>query len=404
VRPMVWMTTLAFASCLASGLVSPVAAGNANEPASSVQPAEENALQEHGDAAGFAGEGDQASGPTAAASSAADESPRSTGEGLPNDPCGGEIDWKDPSLETLRSGVFRGVCSSSMWLDGLFGDSREFTEVYGTAFGRAGVGLEWNERDDFGVNGFLRAKFPLPALGRRYSAVLGRESEESFIDDNFDELTFLPGAFSDESLDSIWYAGLTYQREQGNNSRTSLGVGLKISSPLNPYVKFRYHYYAYPHETVLLRLRATPFWENEDGLGLTLAGDADWSFTEGYMLRWANTFTQSEATEGVRWKSRLALFQVLDRKSALRYEVGARGETQIRRGLYGGKLTYRRAMWRDWFFIETSASLFWSREDDPDMDCSGCLGVGVGIEVAFGDRYDRLIEKQRQQEPESADL
>ncbi len=399
----VWMPTLAFASWLAFGPVSPVAAADADGPIAPTEPIGGPAVQEPGDAAGPAGGENPVSQQTVAASSQADEGPHRTGERSPEDPCGGEIDWKDPSLEMLRSGVFRGVCSSSMWLDGLFGDSREFTEVYGSTFGRAGVGLDWNERDDFGVNGFLRAKFPLPALGRRYSAVLGRESEESFIDDNFDELTFLPGAFSDESLDSIWYAGLTYQREQGKNSRTSLGVGLKISTPLNPYVKFRYHYYAYPHETVLLRLRATPFWENEDGLGLTLAGDADWSFTEGFMLRWANTFTQSEATEGVRWKSRLALFQVLNRKSALRYEVGARGETQVRRSLYGGKLTYRRAMWRDWFFIETSASLFWSREDDPAGDCNACLGVGVGIEVAFGDRYDRLIEKQRQQEPESAD-
>lgn len=322
-----------------------------------------------------------------------------------NDPCGGEIDWKDASLDTVRSGVFRGVCSTSMWFDGLFGDAREQTEVYGQTYGRAGVGVDWDERDGFGLDGFLRARFPLPALGERYNALIGRDSEETFLDDNFDEGAFLPGAFSDENIDSIWYAGISYDRWQGKNSRTNLSVGLQISSPLNPYVKFRYRYYAYPHETLLLRLRATPFWENQDGFGLTLAGDADWSFADGFMLRWANTFTQSEATEGVRWKSRLALFQVLNRKSAMRYELAVRGETEgIQPKLYGGKLTYRRSAWRDWFFIETFAGLFWSRDEDPAKDCDACIGVGVGFEVAFGDRYDRMLERQREDAPVSPDL
>jgi len=333
-------------------------------------------------------------------------------ESAADDPCGEPAlsEDEEAALDRVRGSVYRGVCSSSRWLDSFFGDSRDYTEVYGQTYGRVGAGVDWNERDDFGVDGYLRAKFPLPALGRRYNAILGRDSEDSFIDDNFDEMTFLPGAFSDENVDNIWYAGINYARKQGKNQRTDISVGLQISSPLNPYIKFRYRYYAQPSDSLLLRLRVTPFWENRDGLGITIAGDSDWTFRDGWMLRWANTATFSEATDGVRWRSRLALFQQLSPKSAMRYEAAIRGETDgIQPKIYGGKITYRRALWREWFFVETGAALFWSRELDPANDCDACIGVGVGFEIAFGDRYDRHLEKSRQSvaptgEPLAGDL
>lgn len=332
--------------------------------------------------------------PQAVSLAGAEEQPREDVE----NPCLSDLGNDKRYLERMRAGVFTSVCWSSRWLDGFFGDPRDYAEVYGQTYGRAGVAMLWDEKDNFGVDGFLRARFPLPALGERYNAILGRESEEALFDESFDETTFLPGAFSDENLDSVWYAGISYARLQGDNHRTDLSVGVKFGAPVNPYVRYRYRYYASPHEKLLLRLRVTPFWEREEGLGITVAGDSDWSFSEGWMLRWANAGTFAEGTEGVRWRSRLALFQVLNRKSAMRYEVAIRGETRgIQPRLYGGRFTYRRSLWRDWFFLETSAGLFWSRDEDPARDCDACVGVGVGIEIAFGDRYDRQIEASRRE-------
>ncbi len=304
------------------------------------------------------------------------------------DPCRGELGDEAARLDRLRQGVFTGVCSSSRWFDGLFGDARDQAESYDQTYGRVGAGVSWDELDEVSLDGHFRANVQLPALGDRFNAVIGRETEETYINDNFDDVGFLPGSFSDDR-DAQWYAGVNYRALEGTNSRFDVSAGVQVKSPINPYVKARYRYYLYPAEQLRIATRLTTFWEYEDGFGMTLAADTDWSLSDPMLLRWANTVTRSEATDGARWKSRLILYQALSEKSAMRYEIGYRGETAgiqpDRREL---KATYRRSLWRDWFFLETYGGVFWADDEEPDGRCDACAMVGVGFELMFGDRYD----------------
>jgi hypothetical protein len=264
-----------------------------------------------------------------------------------HDPCRGEVGDDAARLDKLRGGLFTGVCSTSRWFDGL------------------------------------------PALGNRFNAVIGRETEDSYITDNFDDVGFLPGSFSDDR-DAEWYAGLKYNAVEGANSYFTVGAGIQLKSPLNPYVKMRYRYYTYPAENLRITIRPTAFWQNTEGFGVTLGFDTDWSVAEGSMLRWANTMTLSEETDGTLWKSRLGYYDALSELSAMRYEVAVRGETggvQPQRSEV--KVTYRRSLWRSWFFVETSGGVFWADSEEPEKRCSGCAMVGVGFEIMFGDRYDQ---------------
>ena len=308
--------------------------------------------------------------------------------GEAKDPCRGEVEGDAAQIDRLRYGVYRGVCSSSRWFDGLFGDARDYAESYGQTYGRLGVGIGWDELDDFSPDGHFRANVELPALGDRFNAVIGRETEESYINDNFDDVGFLPGSFSDDR-DAEWYAGLNYRAVEGTNSRFDLSAGVQVQSPVNPYLKARYRHYTYPADRVLVTSRLTGFWENEDGFGATLAVDADWSLSDPMLLRWASAVTRSEATDGARWKSRLILYQALTDKSAMRYEVGYRGETAgiqpDRREL---RVTYRRSLWRDWFFLEAYSGIFWADDEDPRERCDACAMAGLGFELMFGERYD----------------
>jgi hypothetical protein len=315
------------------------------------------------------------------------------------DPCRGDAGQEGERLDRLRQGVFTSVCASSRWFDGLFGDAREYTESYNDTYGRAGVGLKWDKLDEVGLDGHFRANVHLPALGNRFNAVIGRETEESYIADNFDDIGFLPGSFSDDR-DAEWYAGLNYNAIEGVNSYFSVGAGVQLKSPLNPYVKARYRYFAYPTEGVRVTLRPTAFWENEDGLGVTLAIDSDWFIVAGSMLRWANTLTLSEATDGTRWKSRLGYYDALSEISAMRYEFSIRGQTggiqPERREL---KVTYRRSLWRSWFFVETYGGVFWADDEEPEKRCDGCAMLGAGFEVMFGERYDSSSVGRTAEEP-----
>ncbi len=301
----------------------------------------------------------------------------------------------DARLDRFRAGVTRGVCHSSRWFDGLFGDSRQHTEDYEQAYGRLGAGLGWDELDGVTLDGHLRAYLPLPAAHQRMRAVIGRDTEEHFVRDEFDDANFMAASFSDDR-DANWYAGLNFDAARGANSRFDIAAGVQVASPPNPYLKARYTRARYAAADVLLITSATAFWENDDGFGVTLAADADRALSDAWLLRWANTVVFSESTAGVRWHTRPGLYQVLNSRSAMRYEASLRGETDGRQpDLYGLRVTHRRSVGRKWLFVELSSSLFWAESDDPALRCEACVGVAIGFEILFGDHYDRLLEQGR---------
>jgi hypothetical protein len=292
-------------------------------------------------------------------------------------------------LDRLRASVYSGVCASARWFDSLFGEPREYVERDDQTYGRIGAALTYGPLDRLRLDGHFRANFALPALDERFNAVVGRETTEAFVTDSYDESNFLPGSFSDEP-GADWYAGLNYGAVKGTNSRFDIGAGVQVSAPVNPYLKARYQYVLRPGGSLQLTSRATTFWQNQQGFGVTLALDSDLSLGERTLLRWANTVTRSEVTAGVRWKTRLALYQELNARSAIRYEGGLRGETGgIQPDLKGLRVTYRRSVWRQWFFLETSAGVFWTRAQPPKRTCEGCAEVALGFDMMFGDRYDR---------------
>jgi len=308
------------------------------------------------------------------------------------DPCRADASAEAPRLDKFRQGVFTSVCTSSEWFDGLFGDARDYADYPRQTYGRVGLSVGWNKVDGVGLDGHFRANVYLPALGKRFNAVFGRETEESFVNDNFDDLGYLPGLFSDDR-DANWYAGLNYGASEGANHRFDVSAGVQLTFPLNPYVKARYRYDFRPADDVVVATRTTPFWENNDGLGITFSVDTDWAIRDGRLTRWTNTFTRSEVTDGIKWKTRLAFYQALSELSALRYEGSIRGETQgIQPYLKELKITYRRSLWRDWFFVETYGGVFTSDDEDPDKRCQACLMVGIGFDMMFGERYDQNTE------------
>lgn len=303
------------------------------------------------------------------------------------DPCRPEEHGQPGGLDRFRRGLEQQVCATAQWFDGLFGDARETADLYGKSFGRVGLALNWDELEDVGVDGRFRASLALPQMNRRLNAVVGRDDPESFVDDSYDDVTFLPGAFSDDTS-ATWYAGVSYLARGDRDSVVDYGAGLKLSTPMNPYVKARYRHYTPLGGDVLLTRRATAFWENDDGFGLTASVEADWSIDDERLLRFANTATFSEATRGLRWRSRMTLYQALGADSAMRYEMSIQGETDGEQPDYKGlRVTHRRSAWRDWFFLEFGTSLFWADAELPEDRCDACLGASFGFEVLFGDRY-----------------
>ncbi|MBM5812156.1 MAG: hypothetical protein FJ191_09360 [Gammaproteobacteria bacterium] len=309
------------------------------------------------------------------------------------DPCRDPPVASAGSLDTVRAGLERSVCGMSRFVDRLFGGGHELAEPGQGNYGRAGLALGWNELDDLGLDGRLRANLALPRVDERLNAIFGRVSRDEFVADETVGIGPLAGEFSDEE-DAAWFAGLGYGVHRGRRSRFDLGAGVKLDSPLNPYLNARHRRYFQPAEPWLLTLRSTAFWENQEGFGLTEAFDFDRALAPAYLLRWANSLRWSEQTLGLRWKTRVALYQALDHRRAQRYELFARGETDGQQpDLYGLRFTQRRSMWRDWFFVEATATLFWAHGVAPAERCHACPGFSIGFEMLFGEVYDQLLRQ-----------
>jgi hypothetical protein len=313
--------------------------------------------------------------------------------------CGGEAPPEVAGLDSMRAGLRRGVCSTARFIDRVFGGENEYSEYEDESNGRAGLTVGWNEQDEFEVDTRFRASVNLPQINERFNATIGRASRDEYVADEIGVFNPAVGQFSDDEP-AEWFAGLGYRAYRNRDSRFDLGAGIKLESPLNPYLNARYRRYIYGEPGVLYTLRTTAFVENDEGFGVTQAFDFDKILNPQRLFRISNSVRWSEETRGVRWRVRPALYQAIDYRRAMRYEAYVRGETDgTQPDLYGLAVTHRRSAWRDWLFLEFGAELFWADGPTPDDRCHGCVGFSVGFEVLFGDAYDNLLRRDARRLP-----
>ncbi len=286
-------------------------------------------------------------------------------------------------LDRMHQAIARSVCGSAFWFDSFFGEEEADREHQAT-FGRIGARLQWSEYDELELHGRFKVKMPLPRFKKRINAFMGSYKEDEFETDRPETLGRLPEAFR-ETTDQDWLVGLGYSRLRGKRRRVDIDVGVRLASPLDPFVRLRFRRYRLLGDYSLLRFWQTLFWRGEKGLGTTSHIDLERALGTRYHLRWRNLGTVAEAIDGVDWESRLTLYQYLGGSRALAYEIISRGETDAEVTLkdYGLDVIYRQSAFRDWFFLEFRGGVAWPR-DVPEETREASFGVGVGFELLFG--------------------
>jgi hypothetical protein len=313
------------------------------------------------------------------------EVPPATGDGKPGAPCP-ELAGDAPALDKFRHGVERSVCVTAWRFDSLFGVLPEDQIVERRAtHGRLRLGLNWDERNGFEEEVALRAQVHLPIAERRMRLIFGRDTDEAFIEGGsreFDGVTF-----TEEDEERSWMIGLGYEPIRGTRSRLSLGAGVRLRSPPDPYVQASYWYQTMVHENLLLRARQTVFWENEDGFGTATRVSFERLLAGRRMLRWANHLRVSEATDGMRWNTNLTLYQALAQDRAIALRGAVRGETgrDVNPIEYKLLLIHRRSFLKEWLFLELQGGGGWLRQEQEEPR-EFVPEAAVIFEMAFGRR------------------
>lgn len=290
----------------------------------------------------------------------------------------------DGWIDRMQRGVYITVCGSASWFDGLFGNPR-FDQDSDETFGRVGILETYDRRDHLDTRLRLRARFALPNLENRFRVTLGRGDAQDLVEERpANTENPLPPKF--ESVDDeAWLLGLGYSKQGGLENGFDFGVGVRLRTPIDPYVKATYRHNFIFSNSTMLRFRETPFWRDSRGFGTTTQLTLDQLLTDSLLFRWNNTATIAEDTKGFEWGSNFNLYQSLSERRALSYTMLFVGETRADVGLqnFGFETEYRQRIYRKWLFMSVSASVTWPREtllEEREIN----PGVGLGFEMYFG--------------------
>lgn len=322
-------------------------------------------------------------------SGAEPEAPKKRGAPCP------ELEGPDtPTLDSFRTGVERSICVTAWYFDSLFGvlPENEIVERRRT-HGRLRGGVEWNDRDGFGEELTLHAQVQMPIAQRRLLAVFGRDTDEAFIEGGSGEFDSV--AFTEEDDERSWLLGLGFEPMRGTRSRLSLGAGVRLRTPPDPYVQASYWYQDRLSEELLFRARQTVFWENEDGFGTATRLVFERALGDTRMLRWGNHLRISEATDGMRWNTNLTLFNAMSASRAIALRGAIRGETgrEVNPIEYQLLLIHRQRIFREWLILELRGGGGWIRQELAEPR-EFVPEAAVVLEMSFG-RRPRERERAR---------
>jgi hypothetical protein len=294
----------------------------------------------------------------------------------------GYVNVKDPWIDRAHDGVFNAVWRSAMRMDRWFG-SEASEAAYMETSGSIAPALLYDQYEGFKPRMRFQVDVPLPQLNERFHAFIGRVNRDEYVTERRPG----SGAFAsqygpvedDETLFGIRY------REPRQGARFDADAGLRIRSPLDPFVKGSWRFHKGSTETTLVSFRETAFWQNSEKFGFTSRVDAERVFRDAYLLRGTLSGTISQRSEGVKGYASAMLLRGFPNRRAAAVEVFSEHELDDDVPLknYGVKIAYRRSISRDWLVLESRVSATYPKEH-PWEERELSWGVGIGLEMFFG--------------------
>jgi hypothetical protein len=288
--------------------------------------------------------------------------------------------WLDKTRQTLYETMWRSAEHVDRW----FGSVEDDT-VYQQVYGSIAPAILYTQYDGLRPQVRFNMNFPLPQIDGRIHAFVGRFDPNEFITERNEPSGAIPRTYGPPTEDQT-LLGIGYHQPDKLGSRFDAGTGIRLSVPMDPYVKGSYIFEEGKSESGLFSVRETLFWQHSEGAGETTRLDLERIFEDRQLLlRYTLSGTRSQKSEGLRGYSSVMLLHSLSNRRAVAFEVGVDGQTQAEVPLhdYGFKAAYRQGFMRRWLIMEVRTSLDWP-QDYRWQSRRASLGVGVGFEMLLG--------------------
>jgi hypothetical protein len=248
-------------------------------------------------------------------------------------------------VDNFHSFLTHGFDTPAVWFDSFFAN-KDFDEEV-----QPGSNIRWQNdfiRDEFGVTETqtrVRGSFKLPKASSKLRLVFEGDDEATVSD-------LIPKDI-EETESSL---GLLYEFKRSSSST----LNLKLS--LSPAATIRYKFRLPFSETFSFHFTQELFRDDVIN-GVSSRFDFIKTLSSQFVLRQSNRFRRTEDQSWVDLGTSLVLFQHLEHKNALSYEISASGlnEPDVYTDSAKIAIRYRQQFLRKWLKYEISPETSWTR-------------------------------------------
>jgi hypothetical protein len=285
--------------------------------------------------------------------------------------------WVDRTHSRVERDLFKTV----VWFDRFFGDERVKVAEQPESLLRWMNSFRWDEEEHFTFRSTLRAALRLPRLNNRWHLVFSGETRG-------DPIAVTPEDPGNPGLDPgsrvrTGSTELVYDILRTPRSTLDVGAGVRVRISPDAFVRTRFQHARPVAVSTLGRFTATGYWNARDGFGESNQVDLERWLAPPTLLRWSNSLTISELSNGWTWGTELSLLHKLSPKSAITFAGGVSGSTRpawIAQN-YRVLARYRRNVYREWLFLEGEPDIQWPRKEDGSR--KPVWGGTLRVEILF---------------------
>jgi hypothetical protein len=282
-----------------------------------------------------------------------------------DDPNDVPINWVD----TSHAVVTNRAQALTEWMDAFLGD-REYNAEQAESLLRLEMINEWDQDDGNSFRLRLRGKVQLPRVSRRLNLVFEGEDGD---------------AVSEEERREEDRVGLQYKVREGGRSRFDATLNYS-SGNIRPGVRYR-NENNFSDLTSYRYIQRLQYDSNEEFF-TTGNFDINHKLDADAILRWANRIVWGEDTDGVEWRTRLALRERRHvnskRPLVLSWYGSVNGVTRPDSFVKNYRLgvVWRRQVYRDFLFAEVEPAFNYRRRELED-DREGFWSIVLRLEIAL---------------------
>ena len=264
-------------------------------------------------------------------------------------------------LDEPQKYVSSGVNSFTKGVDEFFSDEKVLYETSGSYIRLTGDTV-LSEGGDFGFVGDVRLKIALPNTQHKLKLVFetdpneGREDFERQLEDN-------P---VDAAQDKSYFAGLEAIWGEFRHWRVRPGIGLKLNSGLDYFLRVRANRLYAISEKWHAYLSDTLYWFDSSGYGFDASLEFDRKIDGNFLFRSTTFGGWTEQNDYWDLSQVFSLTQSLSDKRALIYQAGVYGvsEPTVFATDYLLQLRYRKQLHSNYLFLELIPKILYQREYD----------------------------------------